>query len=77
MSQAMYHRCCRFQGREVALTDRDGRVHYGTITRVDPNYVWLRPRRGPGGYGYFYGGFGVPFALGAVTGLVLASAFFW
>ncbi|MCA0971474.1 hypothetical protein LCM20_12785 [Halobacillus litoralis] len=72
----MYDRCCRYIGKDVRLT-HEGRVHYGRVTRVDRNYVWIRPSRGPGGYGYFYGGFGIPFALGAVTGIALASAFFW
>ncbi|MGP4074951.1 hypothetical protein [Halobacillus sp. K22] len=81
MSQSnIYGLCCRYHGRDVRLTGGDGRVHYGRITRVTRNHVWLRPFPGPRGYGFFfYGGygFGIPFAIGAITGVALASAFFW
>ena len=85
MSQlALYNQCCKYQGRNVRITCRDGRVHVGEITRVSRNMVWIRPTGSLGGYGYgFYGGyrrnrgFGIGIALGAITGIVLASAFFW
>ncbi|QHE51646.1 hypothetical protein [Pontibacillus sp. HMF3514] len=76
---AMYQRCCRLQGRVVRLRCH-GRVHVGEVTRVTRSHVWIRPIGGPRGLGYgFFGfrGFGVPFALGAITGIALASVFFW
>ena len=44
--------------------------------------VWIRPTGNLGGYGlgfggFGFGGFGVGIALGAITGIALASAFFW
>ncbi|KGP71860.1 hypothetical protein [Pontibacillus yanchengensis] len=77
-----YHVCCRYHGKPVRLSCRDGRSHVGEITRVTRTHVWIRPLEGPRGfnygfYGFGYGGFGVPFALGALTGVALASAFFW
>jgi hypothetical protein len=84
MSQTdFYNLCCRYHGKTVRITCRDGRVHTGEITRTSRNMVWVRPIGGLGGYGYgfgWYGGydrFGVGVALGAITGIVLASAFFW
>lgn len=77
----MYNRCRKYHGKMVRITDRNGRVHVGEITRVNEDYVWLRPRsRGGFGYGFFGGlggGYGYPLALGFITGIVLATAFFW
>ncbi|RSL32558.1 hypothetical protein D7Z54_15510 [Salibacterium salarium] len=78
----IYDLCCRYEGRTVRLSCRDGRTHVGIITRVDRKHVWLRPvgNRGAFGYGFYGGyghGYGIPFALGAITGVALASAFFW
>ncbi|WP_335872822.1 hypothetical protein [Bacillus sp. 2205SS5-2] len=81
--QRMYHLCCRHHGKVVRITGRDGRVRVGQITRVTNSHVWLRPVGGPRGlgYGYYggfgYGGFGVPFALGAILGIAVGAAFFW
>lgn len=80
-----YNQCCRYHGRKVRITCRDGRVHVGEITRVNREMVWIRPASGLGGYGYGFGGFGgfggfrlgFGIALGAITGIALASAFFW
>ncbi|KGX91752.1 hypothetical protein [Pontibacillus marinus] len=77
---AMYRRCCRYRGSIVRLNCR-GRVHVGRVTRVTRSHVWIRPVGGPRGLGYGFGfgfgGFGIPFALGAITGIALASVFFW
>ncbi|RDY67989.1 hypothetical protein DXT76_18840 [Halobacillus trueperi] len=78
----IYGLCCRYKGRSVRIAGRDGRVHFGSITRVSPHQVWLLPSRGPGGFGYgFYGGYGYgygyPIALAAIAGITLAAAFFW
>ena len=85
MSQTnFYDLCCRYHGKEVRITCRDGRVHRGEITRVTRDMVWIRPAGGLGGYGlgfdgWGFGGFGIGFgiALGTITGIALASAFFW
>ena len=65
----------------MRITCRDGRVHVGEITRVNRNIVWIRPDAEFGGYGLglFGEGFGTGFgiALGAITGIALASVFFW
>ncbi len=78
----MYNMCCQYHGKRVRITDNQGNVHVGTITRVDRRQVWLMPDRGMGGYGFgwgwgFGGGFGYGIALGAITGIALAGAFFW
>ncbi|MFJ8066438.1 hypothetical protein ACIQYS_17715 [Psychrobacillus sp. NPDC096426] len=77
----LYNQCCRYHGQRVRITCRGGRVYTGEITRVSRNKVWIRPDAGFGGYGYgFFGeGFGAGFgiALGAITGIALASVFFW
>lgn len=81
----LYNQCCRFHGQRVRVTCNDGRVHVGEITRVSRNMVWIRPEENLGGYGLgFFGGygesgfrFGFGIALGAITGIALASAFFW
>lgn len=77
-----YDLCCRYHGQKVRITCRDGRVHVGEITRVNRDMVWIRPADGLGGYGlgfwgFGFGGYGVGIALGAITGIALASAFFW
>ena len=77
----VYNDCCRFHGQRVRITCRDGRVHVGRITRVNRDMVWIQPDNNFGGFGlgFFGGGFGIGFgiALGAITGIALASAFFW
>ena len=84
MSQTDYYNLCsRYQGKTVRITCSDGHVHTGEITRLDRNMVWIRPTGSLGGYGYGFGGFGrrrafgFGIALGTITGIVLASAFFW
>lgn len=77
----VFNLCCRYHGKRVRITCRDGSVHVGEVTRVSRNMVWIRPDDNLGGYGLgFFGegfGFGFGIALGAITGIVLASAFFW
>lgn len=82
--QNIYDLCCRYEGRDVRINCRDGRVHAGRITRVDRENVWILPQEKHGGcYGYgLFGGWGgngngYPVALGAIAGIILASAFFW
>ncbi|AYE53642.1 MULTISPECIES: hypothetical protein [Priestia] len=85
MSGGNYYQLChRHRGRTVRINDRYGRTHLGRITRVTPSHVYIQPMRRRNGIGYgFYGGgfygFGAPYAvaLGAITGLALASLFFW
>lgn len=85
----MYNMCCQYHGKRVRISDNQGRMHVGTITRVDRKQVWLMPVGGMGGYGFGWGGgwgggfgyggggFGYGIALGAITGIALATAFFW
>ncbi|WP_042477220.1 hypothetical protein [Bacillus ndiopicus] len=79
----MYDLCCQYHGKRVRITERDGRIHEGRITRVDRRMVWLEPDGGFGGYRLgFWGfgfrpGFGVGIALGAIAGIALAPLFFW
>ena len=78
-----YNLCCRYHGQRVRITCRDGSVHVGEITRVNRNRVWIRPDENQGGYGlgFFGGGYGYDYgygiALGAITGIILATAFLW
>ncbi len=77
-----YDLCCRYQGKRVRITDNQGRTHVGQITKVDRDMVWIRPNNNFGGYGLGWGwgfgpGFGYGIALGAITGIALAGAFFW
>ncbi|MFF5994949.1 hypothetical protein AAGS61_09355 [Lysinibacillus sp. KU-BSD001] len=81
----MYDLCCKYQGKRVRITDNQGQVHVGTITRVNRRMVWIQPDSGFGGFGFgfwgpYYGrgrAFVYGVALGTVTGIVLASAFLW
>ncbi|WP_019415276.1 hypothetical protein [Paenisporosarcina sp. TG20] len=55
----LYNVCCRYHGKNVRITCRDGRVHMGEITRINKDTVWIRPTGNLGGYGYgFFGGYG-------------------
>ena len=82
-SAEAYNLCCRYSGRRVRITDNRGSTHVGHITKVDNRHVWLMPD-GPGGYGIGFWGvgragfrFGFGIALGAITGIALASLFFF
>jgi len=84
MSQTnMLNLCHRYYGRNVRITCHDGKIHTGQITKVDRDMVWIRPASDLGGYGFGYWGyrrrrsFGIGIAIGAIAGIVLASAFFW
>jgi len=81
MSQAnVYNQCCNYYGKTVRITCHDGKVHVGKITRINRDMVWIQPVGNTGGYGYGYyrrDRFGVGIAIGAIAGIVLASAFFW
>ncbi|SOC42776.1 hypothetical protein [Ureibacillus acetophenoni] len=83
-----YDLCCRYRGKMVCITDKRGNKHFGRITRVERDMVWILPSRGRrgyglgfwgfgGGYGYGYGGLGYGIALGAILGIALVSAFRW
>ncbi|QKY68845.1 hypothetical protein [Lentibacillus sp. CBA3610] len=84
-----YDLCCRYKGRSVKITTRDGGVHRGIIKHVDRHRVYIQPLnqcKGLGGFGYggFYGpgygygpGLGYGIALGAIGTLALAPLFFW
>jgi hypothetical protein len=81
-----YNQCLRGVGKPAQIRTRDGRVHRGTIERVSPNRVYIRPyeRRNFYGLGYgFYGGYG-GWGWGAGYGIALAAIaalafipFFW
>lgn len=78
--QSAYNLCCKYQGKRVRITDNGGNMHVGRITRVDNRNVWLMPDAGGYGIGFWgFGagvGFGYGIALGAITGIALASVFF-
>lgn len=77
-----YNLCCQYQGKRVRITDKQGKVHVGHITKVDKRQVWLMPDGRYGGYGIgFWGGyggagFGYGILLGGIAGIALASFFF-
>ena len=78
----LYNTCCQYHGKRVRIREKCGKMHVGTITRVDRGMVWIMPDRGMGGgygfgWGYGGGGFGYGIALGAIAGIALAGAFFW
>lgn len=78
----LYNTCCQYHGKRVRIREKCGKMHVGTITRVDRGMVWIMPDRGMGGgYGFGWGwgggGFGYGIALGAIAGIALAGAFFW
>ncbi|MFJ7736993.1 hypothetical protein ACIQ2D_11700 [Lysinibacillus sp. NPDC097287] len=79
-----YNVCCRHHGKRVRITCKDGREHFGRITRIDRDQVWIQPDRRFGGYGlgfwgggFGFGGFGFGIALGAIAGIALAPLFFF
>lgn len=72
-------------GKKVHITEKNGRRHVGTITKVDQHMVWIMPDDF-GGYGIgFWGpgwgwggsGLGIGIALGAIAGIALAGGFWW
>ncbi|WP_332651272.1 hypothetical protein [Lysinibacillus sp. 54212] len=77
----VYDLCCKYNGKRVRITDNRGNVHVGTISRVNRRMVWIQPDEGFGGLGIGFWGFGSGFgygiALGAITGIVLTTAFLW
>lgn len=82
--QEAYDLCCKHHGKRVRINDNKGNVHVGRITKVDNRMVWIMPDRAGYGIGFWglgggYGapGFGYGIALGAITGIALASIFFW
>ena len=75
-----YNLCCQYQGRRVRITDKQGNVHVGRITKVDNRRVWIMPDGNYGGYGIGFwgfggGGFGIGLLLGGIAGIALASIF--
>lgn len=77
----VYNLCCQYHGKRVRITDNQGNVHVGSITKVNRRMVWIQPDERFGGLGIGYWGFGsgygVGIAIGAITGIVLATAFLW
>ena len=77
----VYDLCCKYHGKRVRITDNQGNVHVGTISKVNRRMVWIQPDEGLGGLGIGYWvfgpGFGYGIAIGAITGIVLATAFLW
>jgi hypothetical protein len=81
-----YETCCRYKGRVVNITCRDGKRHVGRIVDVNRRHVYIEPLgsrgSGLGGFGYGYyrrPGFFRPIAipLAFITGLALGGLFFW
>ncbi|MEC1622117.1 hypothetical protein P4T79_08015 [Bacillus mojavensis] len=84
-----YHLCRQHQGKVARITERNGRVHVGRITRVTNSKVFIAPvtSGGPrGGFGYgYWGGYGYGYGYGAaygiglglIAGVALAGLFFF
>lgn len=78
----VYNMCCRHMGKKVCITEKSGRRHVGTITKVERDMVWIMPDRRMGGYGIGFwgfggGGLGIGIAIGAIAGIALARSFWW
>ncbi|KHF40389.1 hypothetical protein [Halalkalibacter okhensis] len=81
-----YDLCCRYIGRDVTITCKDGKKFSGKITHVTNTHVYLQPTGSQfGGFGYGYGwgygyrpwGWGFPIALAAIGGFALGAALWW
>ncbi|KXZ18137.1 hypothetical protein AXI59_17075 [Bacillus nakamurai] len=80
-----YHICRQHHGKVARITERNGRVHVGRITRVTNSKVYITPvgHGGYRGYGYgYWGGWGdgrgaIGIGLGFIAGFALAGLFFW
>ncbi|MCJ8014269.1 hypothetical protein MUG84_21380 [Paenibacillus sp. KQZ6P-2] len=78
----IYHNCMRCMNRRVRVLTRDGRIHEGTIVRVDRDNVYLDTDRrdgpvtisayGPYGYGYGFRGRNTILTLSLFTLLAIA-----
>lgn len=89
MSCSPYDLCCRYQGQVVQIREQSGREHVGRITRVSDDRVWIDPHfnnnpRFNNNYNdryhsnfHSYHGFGYPIAIGFISGIILASLFFF
>lgn len=82
MSCSPYDLCCRYHGQVVQIREQSGREHVGRITRVSDNRVWIDPYHHHYPYrqdssNYPYRGYGYPIAIGFITGVILASLFFF
>ncbi|WP_096200501.1 hypothetical protein [Bacillus sp. FJAT-45350] len=68
--QHYYNLCKESVGAEVEIRDHHGKMYVGTIERVDPEFVYLRPI-GPTstdhGHGMYF------FAAAALTAVALVS----
>lgn len=88
MSCSHYDLCCRYQGQVVQIREQSGREHLGRITRVTNDRVWIDPNydyfpvndyhfRNIGYSNYYRNNFGYPIAIGFISGIILASLFFF
>lgn len=85
MSCNTYDLCCRYNGQVVQIKEHSGRVHFGRITRVSDDRVWIDPQysdsyhssRNVMFHHYPTYHYGYPIALGFISGIILASLFFF
>lgn len=91
MSCSSYDLCCRYQGQVVQIREQSGREHVGRITQVSSDRVWIDPYfdnyppRINNNYNdrnyqtnhYSHYGYGYPIAIGFISGIILASLFFF
>lgn len=87
MSCNPYDLCCRYQGQVVKINEHSGREHLGRITRVSDDRVWIDPHYNDhypnrqNSYHEYNGnqhyGYGYPIAIGFISGIILASLFFF
>lgn len=85
MSCSTYDLCCKYQGQVVQIREHSGREHVGTITRVSNDRVFITPhydhspQRLHHYNSHFYQpfGYGYSIAIGFISGIILASLFFF
>lgn len=73
-----YKVCCENIGRPVCVRTVDGKEYRGYIRRVTQTHVYLEPIGGHAGYGFgfWWPGFGLGIALGAIGTLAFLPWFF-
>lgn len=80
MSCNPYDLCCRYNGQVVQISEHSGRSHFGRITRVSNDRVWIDPQYGhypSHSHQYRNYQYGYSIAIGFISGIILAGLFFF